>query len=68
MGKGFAPKLAEYKEDVRILVEQNPDATLQELTIKLEQNLGVRVSISTLHYFLPKLKLTRKKNSSRRSS
>lgn len=68
MGKGFAPKLAEYKEDVRILVEQNPDATLQELTIKLEQNLGVQVSISTLHYFLQELKLTRKKNSSRRSS
>ncbi|EDX74538.1 hypothetical protein MC7420_6016 [Coleofasciculus chthonoplastes PCC 7420] len=36
--------------------------------IKLEQNLGVQVSISTLHYFLQKLKLTQKKNFSRRSS
>lgn len=59
--KGFPPKLAEHKEDVKTLVEQNPDSTLQELTVLIEQKSGVRVSVSTLHYFLQKLKLTRKK-------
>jgi transposase len=65
---GFPPKLAAHESLVKELVEQFPDATLKELTDTLAQKGDIQVSVSTLHYYLERLKLTRKKNSSRRAS
>ena len=65
---GFPPKLAAHEALVKELVEQSPDATFKELTDTLAQQGGIQVSVSTLHYYLERLKLTRKKNSSRRAS
>lgn len=61
---GFAPKLAAYESQVRELVAENADDTLAELTEKLRQRLGFEFSPSTLHYYLKRLKLTRKKKRS----
>jgi transposase len=57
---GFKPHLAAHESLVKELVEQFPDATLKELTALLAQR-GIRVSVSTVHYYLERLKLTRKK-------
>lgn len=62
---GFPPKLAAYESEVREIVAENADDTLAELTKKLTQRLGLEFSPSTLHYYLERLKLTRKKNASR---
>jgi transposase len=58
---GFPPKLAAYESEVREIVAENGDDTLAELTQKLKQRLGIQFSPSTLHYYLVRLKLTRKK-------
>lgn len=58
---GFPPKLAAHESEVREIVEQQADATLKELTERLEQRLGFKVSYNRLHYYLQRLKLTRKK-------
>lgn len=58
---GFPPKLAAYESEVREIVAENKDDTLAELTQKLKQRLGIQFSPSTLHYYLVRLKLTRKK-------
>jgi transposase len=58
---GFPPKLAAHESLVKELVEQFPDATLKELTDTLAQKGDIQVSVSTLHYYLERLKLTRKK-------
>lgn len=55
---GFPPKLAAHESQVREIVEQQADAILKELTERLEQRLGFKVSSSTLHYYLQRLKLT----------
>lgn len=65
---GFLPKLTTQELAVRELVEKHPDATLKELTLLIAQDLGISVSVSTLHYYLLRLNLTRKKNSSRQPS
>ncbi len=65
---GFPPKLAAYESEVREIVAENADDTLAELTEKLKQRLGFKFSPSTLHYYLERLKLTRKKNTSRQRS
>jgi transposase len=65
---GFPPKLAAYESEVREIVAENADDTLAELSKKLTQRLGFEFSPSTLHYYLERLKLTRKKNASRRPS
>ena len=62
---GFLPKLAAKESAVKELVELRPDATLKELTLMIAQNLDISVSVGTLHYYLQRIKLTRKKNSSR---
>jgi transposase len=62
--KGFPPKLAAYESEVRETVAENADDTLEELTEKLAQRLGFKISPSTLHYHLKRLKLTRKKKHS----
>jgi transposase len=52
-------KLTEYRELLRRLVDQTPDATLEEL----REQLPVRVCIQTVANELRRLKLTFKKNS-----
>ena len=61
---GFPPKLAAHESEVREIVAENTDDTLAELTAKLIQRLSFKVSPSTLHYYLKRLKLTRKKKRS----
>lgn len=50
---------------LRQLVEEQNDATLQELRDRLEQKSGANVSCSTIHRMLLKLNLSVKKNISR---
>jgi transposase len=52
-------KLTEHRELLRQLVDQTPDATLEEL----REQLPVRVCIQTVANELQRLKLTFKKNS-----
>lgn len=59
---GFATKLAEYKSAIAQIVENDNDATLDELCQKLDEKYNVQVSSSTMCRFLQKLNLTRKKN------
>jgi putative transposase len=47
--------------ELYILVEEQPDVTLQELAVLMAKRLKVRVSISTLSRRLIELGLTRKK-------
>lgn len=61
---GFTAQLDEHHNLTRQLVEQDNDATLEELCIQLEQKLGLKVSISTMWRALQQLNLTRKKNTS----
>lgn len=55
---GPKPKLAAHVEQLAQLVEEQPDATLNEL----RQRLGVPVSLTTLWTTLKKLGLTLKKS------
>ena len=50
---------------VTMLVEQDNDATLEELVTQLQEKIGVTVSRATMGRVVQKLKLTRKKNSAR---
>ena len=43
------------------LVEEDNDATLQQLSVRLTEKTGIKVSISTICRLLQKLELTRKK-------
>lgn len=65
---GFAPKLAEHFEIVQQLVEEDNDATLEELRIRILQKTGVVVSVPTICRTLQQLDFTRKKNTARYSS
>jgi putative transposase len=56
--------LAPHEDRVRVLVRDDPDATLAEL----RHRLGVEVSIGALCNFLRRLKLSFKKRSSKRRS
>ena len=55
---GPRPKLAAHVEHLRQLIEEQPDATLNEL----RQRLGVPVSLTTLWTTLKKLRVTLKKS------
>ena len=57
-------KLAPYEKEVRQLVADHPDATLEELHAMLPNKDNV--TSVTLHNFLRRLKITWKKNSSSR--
>lgn len=59
---GQKPKLTGHAEKLRKIVEQQPDATLEEL----REELGISVGISTLWRGLRDLGLTLKKSHSRR--
>lgn len=43
------------------LVEEDNDATLQELSVRLTEKIGVKASLSTICRFLQRLELTIKK-------
>ena len=60
---GGKPPLIESEQlnIVEELVEEDNDATLQELSDRLEEKTGVKVSIPTMCRLVKKLKLTRKK-------
>jgi transposase len=59
---GPKPKLAAYAERLRALVQERPDATLEEL----RRQLQVKVCLATLWSALRDLKLSFKKNPARR--
>jgi transposase len=61
---GRKQKLAPYEQEVRQVVADHPDGTLEEFCEKLSKY--VLVSTTTLCDFLHRLKITRKKNSLRR--
>jgi len=61
-GGGKLPKLNfQQIEMVVELVEEDNDATLQQLGAGLEEKTGIKVSIPTMCRLLQKLELTRKK-------
>jgi transposase len=61
-GGGKPPKLDPARLNiVRELVEEDNDATLEELRARLAERTGIEVSIPTMCRLLQKLKLTRKK-------
>ncbi len=55
-------KKSELKQ-IEQLVNEQPDVLLRELCERWEAKKGIKVSISTMHRRLEKLKLTTKKNS-----
>ena len=62
-GGGAKPKLnPEQLAVVTQLVEQDNDATLEELVTQLQAKIGVLVSRATMGRVVRHLKLTRKKN------
>lgn len=65
-GGGRVAKLSVEQEKVLVnLVAEDNDAILVELCARLDGQTGVRVSRATMGRIVQKLKLTRKKNSSR---
>jgi transposase len=61
-GGGKLPKLnSQQIEMVVELVEEDNDATLQQLCAGLEEKTGIKISIPTMCRLLQKLELTRKK-------
>ena len=63
-GGGAKPKLnTQQLPVVTQLVEQDNDATLEELVTQLQERIGVKVSRATMGRVVQKLNLTRKKNS-----
>ncbi len=61
-GGGKPPLLNSRKiEILEQLVEEDNDATLQELSNRLAEKTGVKASLSTICRFLQRLELTRKK-------
>jgi transposase len=56
---GQKRKLEPYEKEIRQLVNDEPDATLEELHAKLPNKDSV--SVVTLHNYLKHLKITRKK-------
>ena len=59
---GFTAKLATYESAIAKMVEEDNDATLEELCQKLNEKYNVQASASTMCRGLQKLNLTRKKN------
>jgi len=57
--RGQKRKLAPYEQEVRQLVADHPDATLEELHAQLPNKDNV--TVVTLHNYLKHLKITRKK-------
>lgn len=61
-GGGKQPKLNfQQINTLSQLVEEDNDATLQQLSTRLAEKTGIKVSIPTIYRLLQKLELTRKK-------
>ena len=61
-GGGKLPKINSQQIDIlKQLVEEDNDATLQQLSIRLNEKTGIKVSIPTICRLLQRLDLTRKK-------
>ena len=56
------PVLEPHETDLRELVEATPDLTLAELQSELQQRLGVRAGLSTIHNALRRIGLRHKKS------
>jgi putative transposase len=54
--------LEPHAADLRRLVEAAPDLTLAELQSELQQRLGVRAGLSTIHNALRRIGLRHKKS------
>jgi transposase len=64
-GGGKPPSVNDQQlNQVSQLVEEDNDATLQQLCDRLEEKTRIKVSVPTMCRLLQKLNLTRKKNSS----
>ena len=67
-GGGKLPHLNQQQlETVVALVQEDNDATLQQLCTRLEAKTGLKVSVPTMCRVLQKLEMTRKKKDRRRS-
>ncbi|WP_407646649.1 helix-turn-helix domain-containing protein [Gloeocapsopsis crepidinum] len=65
-GGGKPPLLnAQQIEILEQLVQEDNDATLQELSVRLTKTIGVKASLATICRVLQRLELTRKKDSTR---
>nr|WP_246163638.1 helix-turn-helix domain-containing protein [Brasilonema octagenarum] len=63
---GNPPKIKEEHYPIlQKLIEENNDATLEELCVKMELQTQIKISRSGMSKTLQKLKLTRKKNFTR---
>jgi transposase len=68
-GGGQRPRLdAAAQSQVRQLVRDQPDATLEELCTRAAETIGIRVSVPTMCRVLQRLGLPRKKRRSTRRS
>lgn len=64
-GGGKQPLIdSKHFETVKQLVEEDNDATLQQLSDRLQEKTNIKVSIPTMCRLVQKLNLTRKKNTS----
>jgi transposase len=68
-GGGQRPRLnAPAQAQVRQLVRNQPDATLEELCTRVAETAGIRVSVPTMYRVVRRLGLPRKKSRSMRRS
>jgi transposase len=58
---------AEQLSLLKKLIEEDNDATLQELCVALEKRVKVKIAVSTMGRMIQKLGITRKKNITRQS-
>lgn len=56
------PLLAAYEADLRRLVEATPDITLAEVRVALQERIGIRAGLSTIHNALRRIGLRHKKS------
>jgi transposase len=56
------PLLAAYEADLRRLVEATPDITLAEVQVALQERIGIRAGLSTIHNALRRIGLRHKKS------
>lgn len=59
-------RLQQHDEQLRQWIDEQPDLSLEELSARLLEKLGVRIGITALWHRLDKLGLSYKKNAARR--
>lgn len=64
---GYKPiKLRDHESLLRQWIEAEPDLTLERLVARIDEHLGIQVSVSALWNRLRAMKLSHKKNDARR--